>query len=77
MSDHRHLEKVIYSDMNLFDELTSEVELLMVEYSQMVDITLGSFSDSRNRNLRCGICFRRYKYHAVLANHVYSNEIFK
>ena len=57
--------------------LADEVEQLMVEYSHAVDMTLGCTSNSKYRRLKCGFCYRTYKYHAVLTNHVFSNEIFK
>ena len=57
--------------------VADEVEQLMLEYSLAVDMALGSTSNSKCRRLKCGFCCRTYKYHAILTNHIYSNEIFK
>ena len=55
--------------------LTDEIEQMMLEYSIAIEITMGSNSNSRRRNLKCGFCTRTYKYDILLVNHIYSKEI--
>ena len=56
--------------MNLADE----IDQLMVEYSFAMESS--SARSSKSRKFKCGFCFRTYKYYTILADHVYSKEIF-
>ena len=50
------------------------VETLTKEYAFKCDVEIAA--RSRGRFFKCGFCIRKYKYHSLLENHIYVQEIF-
>ena len=54
--------------------LIDEIDEVMVEYSFAMETSYSR--SSKSRKFKCGFCSRTYKYHTILADHVYHKEIF-